>query len=106
SYRDWSSDVCSSDLIGIDVEEHPAEVMQPEHGKTLWQSGDGLFDGLSVLADRRLSAGFDLCDDREPVARRALGVDRAITPLFELEEALFRNRHSCRLRPVLLAFHV
>src|SRR5688572_6098852 len=48
--------------VGPDVEEHPAQVMQLEHGEAIGEPGDRVLDLLPVLSNGGLCPGFDLRD--------------------------------------------
>ena len=61
--------------------EDPAQVMQLEHGEAVRLIGHGFLDVLGVLVEDRLPSGDDLRDDREAVASRSFGKDRAVPTL-------------------------
>src|SRR5262249_22522664 len=83
-----------------DVEEHPPEVVQLENGKAIRQPRDSVLYFFAVLTDHLLPAGFDLCDDGEPVTGRSLREDWAVPPLLQLEKPFLWDRHCGGFGPV------
>ena len=86
-----------------DVEEHPAQVVQPQRRQSLRTRRDGLLDGFSVRADRLLAALLHLRDDREAVAGGRPREDGSVSPALLFEVALRRDGHRRWLRPVLIS---
>src|SRR5207237_1369987 len=88
----------------VDVEEHPAQVMQLEHFEGLGKTRDRFFKLLPIRTDGLLPPRLDLRDDREAIAGGSLREDRAISALldFVFEESPFRDGHGCGFRPVIL----
>src|SRR6266446_446646 len=90
--------------LSLDREEHPAQVVQLEHGEAVRLVRHRLLDVLGVLVEYIFPAGDDLSDDREAVACRTLGKDWAVSALLHLifEDSPFRDRHSRRFGPLAL----
>src|SRR5437773_7536669 len=86
--------------LTFDVEEHPAQVVQLQHGESVGKAGNCFFDLLPILADGVLSAGLDLRDDREAITRGGLGKDGAISSLLEFEVSLLGDRHGGGFCPI------
>src|SRR3546814_1077394 len=76
---DWSSDVCSSDLLGLQIGEHEAAVLEIEDRLAERLAFAGIFDRVVEGALRR-RLGADR--DRQPFLRQlAHQIDEAL-PLF------------------------
>src|SRR3546814_3214987 len=62
---DWSSDVCSSDLLAVEV--HQAHEAEPEHRHRIAEQAEQAHDvvGPAALVDRRDDAGGDADEDAE-----------------------------------------
>src|SRR5207247_11303100 len=88
--------------LTFNVEEHPAQVVQLQHGESVGKAGNCFFDLLPILADGVLSAGLDPRDDREAITRGGLGKDRAISSLLEFEVSLLGDRHGGGFCPIVL----
>src|SRR3954447_22897473 len=92
--------------VGVlaDVEEHPAQVVELQHGEEVRRLGHPLLDPLGVRIEILLGAGLDPGKDAEAVAGRSLGVDRAVASLLYLirEESPFGDRQGSGFRPVVL----
>src|SRR5437762_3604512 len=85
-----------------DVEQHPAQVVEPQWRQDVGVALHRLLNILSVLAHRLLPPRLDLRNDREAMARRGLGEDGAVPSLFELEESLLWDGHRRGFRPIIL----
>src|SRR5437667_5214609 len=88
----------------VDVEEHPAQVMQLEHFEGLGKTRDRFFNLLTIRTDGLLTLRLDLRDDREAIARGSLREDRAVSALlhFVCEKSALGDRHGCGFRPIVL----
>src|SRR5438094_2639658 len=89
--------------IAVDVEEHPAEVVELQHFEAVRIARYRCFNALAIVADGLLAARLHLRNDRETIARGRPGEDRAIpsTLLFVLEVSLLRDRHRRGFHPVV-----
>src|SRR5947209_17132292 len=90
--------------LSLDREEHPAQVVQLEHGKTVRLACHRLLDIPSMFVECLFPSGNDLRDDREAITCWTFRKDRAVSALLYLifEDSPFRDRHSRRLGPVTL----
>ena len=59
--------------FSLDVEEHPAQVVELEHGEAVRLARHRFLDVLAVFTDGLLPARVDLRDDREAIARGGPG---------------------------------
>src|SRR5438477_3060034 len=88
----------------VDVEEHPAQVMQLQHFEGFGKTLDRFFNLLPIRADGLFTPRLDLRDDREAIAGRSLREDGAVASLlyFIFEKAALWDRHGRGFRPIVL----
>ena len=87
---------------GADVEQHPAEVVQPQGREHVRAARDRLLDLFSIRSDGFFAALLHFGNDRKPIAGRGSRVNRTITAPFEFEIPFFRDGHRGGFCPVLI----
>ncbi len=68
----------------IDGKEDPTKIVKFEGRQTIRHCSHCFLERLGIFVQSWLAAGNNLRDQREPVARRSLGKDRAVLTLFQV----------------------